>query len=96
MKIRSLYYGTKSEFERKRDTDSNRRDLNYLKITQTIPEQHNWKAQNRGITETNHIGHCTQTAGSADIKVENIFHGRNNIMCNTNCKYITVATLNTL
>jgi hypothetical protein len=54
------------------------------------------KARNRGITETSHIVHCTQTAGSAKVKVQNIFHGRNNITCNTNGKYRTAATLYTI
>ena len=38
----------------------------------------------------------THTAGSADVKVHNIFHVRNNITCSTNCKYRTDATLYTL
>jgi hypothetical protein len=42
-----------------------------------------------------HIGHSTRTEESADIKVQNIFQGRNNITCSTNCKYRTVATLYT-
>jgi hypothetical protein len=54
------------------------------------------KARNQGITETKHIVHCTQTAGSDNVKVQNIFYGRNNITCNTNCKYRTVAILNIL
>ena len=29
-------------------------------------------------------------------KVQNIFHGRNNIMCSKNCKYRTAAILYTL
>jgi hypothetical protein len=28
---------------------------------------------------------------SANVKVQNTFHGRNNIMCNKVCKYRTVA-----
>jgi hypothetical protein len=84
------------ECESKSDTDNNRRDLNYLIITETIPEQRTAKARNPGITETSHIVHCTQTEGSANVKVQNIFHRRNNITCNTNCKYRTAATLNTL
>jgi hypothetical protein len=43
-----------------------------------------------------HIGHCTHTADSANVKVQNIFHGWNNITCSTNCKYRTAATLYTL
>ena len=38
----------------------------------------------------------TQTAESANVKVQNIFHVRNNITCGTNCKYRTAATLYTL
>jgi len=40
-----------------------------------------------------HIVHCIQTAGSADVKVQNIVHGRNNITCSTDCMYRTAATL---
>jgi hypothetical protein len=53
-----------------RDTINNRGSWNHLKITQTIPEQHNGKARNQETTESSHIGHCTHTAGSADVKVE--------------------------
>jgi hypothetical protein len=84
------------ECESESDTDENKRDLNYLKITQTIPEHHTATVRNRGITETSHIVHCTQTAVIANVKVQNIFHGRNNITCNTKCKYRRVATLNIL
>jgi hypothetical protein len=38
----------------------------------------------------------THTAGSADVKVQNIYRGRNNITCSTNCKHRTAATLYTL
>jgi len=41
-------------------------------------------------------GHCTHTMESANIKVQNIFHGLNNITCRTNCKYRIAATLYTL
>ena len=34
----------------------------------------------------------THTAGSANVKVQNTFHGRNNITCSTDCKYRTAAT----
>jgi putative aminopeptidase FrvX len=42
-----------------------------------IPEKHEIKE----MQKNSHIGHCTQTAGSADVKVQNIFHGRYNITC---------------
>jgi len=72
---------------------NNREDWNHFKITQTIPEHHTGKARDLGTTKNNSIGHWTQTAGSANVKVQNIFHGRNNITCSTNCKYRTAATL---
>jgi len=46
--------------------------------------------------KNSHIVHCTHTAESANIKVQNTFHGRNNITCSTNCKYRTAATLHTV
>jgi hypothetical protein len=45
------------------------------------------------ILGTAHTHTHTHTAGSADVKVQNIFHGRNNITCSINCKYRTAATL---
>ena len=50
------------------------------------------KHEIKELQKNSHIGHCTQTAGSANVKVQNIFHGRNNITCSTNCKYRTAAT----
>jgi hypothetical protein len=57
-----------------------------------IPGKH----ETKGTTKTSHTGHCTQTAGSADSKVQNIFYGLNNIACSTNCRYRTAATVYTL
>jgi hypothetical protein len=54
------------------------------------------KHETKELQKNSHIGHCTQTVGSANVKVQNIFHGRNNITCSTNCKYRTAATLYTL
>ena len=82
------------ECESKSDTGNNRGDRNHLKITQTISEQHNRQARNRRTTKNSHIGHCTHTTESVDVKYK--FHGRNNITYNTNCKYITAATIHNL
>jgi len=41
-------------------------------------------------------GHCKHTTESANVKVQNIFHGRNYITCSTNCKCRAAATLYTL
>jgi len=46
--------------------------------------------------KNNHIGRCTQTAESANVKIQNIFHERNNITCSTDCKYRTAAALHTI
>jgi len=65
-----------------------------LRITQTIlsnrPGEHEIKELQK---KNSHIGHCTQTAGSADVKVQNIFHGRNKSTWNTNSKNRTTTTL---
>jgi len=45
---------------------------NHLKIIQ----QCTGKARNQGTTENSHIGHCTQTAESADVKVLSYQHGK--------------------
>jgi hypothetical protein len=70
-------------------------DWNHFKITQTLPEPHTRKARNYGTTKNSHTGHCAHTAESANVKVQNIFRGRYNITCSTDCKYRTAATLYT-
>jgi len=62
------------ESESKSGIGNNRGDWNCFKITQTIPEQHSGKARNQRTTESSHIGHCTHTAESANVKVQNVFH----------------------
>jgi hypothetical protein len=54
------------------------------------------KHESKEIQKDIPIGHCTQTAGSAVAKVQNINHGRNNFTCSIHCKYRTAATLYTL
>jgi hypothetical protein len=56
-----------------------------------IPGKHEIKE-----LQNSHIGYCTRTPGSANVKVQTIVHGRSNITCSTNCKYRTFATLHTL
>jgi hypothetical protein len=55
-----------------------------------IPGKHEIKELQK---KKNPVGHCTHTTESANVKVQNIFHGRSNITCSTNCKYRTAATL---
>jgi hypothetical protein len=47
------------------------------------------------MQKNSHIGHCTCTMESANVKVQNIFQGQNNITCSTDCKYRAAATLYT-
>jgi len=54
------------------------------------------KHEIKELTKSSLIVHSTHTAGSADVKVQNIFHGRNNITCSKDCKYRTAATLYTV
>jgi hypothetical protein len=51
------------------------------------------KHEIKELQNKSHIVCYTQTAGSANVKVQNVLHGRNNITCSTNCKYRTAATL---
>jgi len=41
--------------------------------------------ENYGTSNKSHIGNCTRTIESVNVKVQNIFHGRNNCTCSTNC-----------
>ena len=51
------------------------------------------KEEIKGPQENSQIGHCIHTVESTNARVQNIFHGRNNITCSTNCKYRTAETL---
>jgi hypothetical protein len=63
-----------------------------LQYLSNIPGKHEIKK----LQKNGHTVHCTPTMESAYVKVQNIFHGRNNITCSTDCKYRTAATLYTL
>jgi hypothetical protein len=52
----------------------------------------NYKKQPYRTLHTNTHTH-THTTESANVKVHNIFYGRNNITCSTNCNNRTAATL---
>ena len=57
----------------------------------TIPGKHNIKELPPPPKKRVHIGHCTHTAESANVKVQNTLQGRNNITCSTNCNYRTAT-----
>jgi hypothetical protein len=54
----------------KRDTNNHMDNWNHLKIIQKIPEPHTGKARNQETAENSHIGHCTHTSESTDVKVQ--------------------------
>ena len=56
------------EHKSKSDTSNNRGKWKHLKIIQTIPGQHSRKALNQGTTKNSHIGHCTHTSESTNVK----------------------------
>jgi hypothetical protein len=63
------------ECKNKSFTGNNRGHWNHIKIYQVIPEHHTGKAQNQGTADNSHIGHCTHTSESTDVKVQNIQQG---------------------
>jgi hypothetical protein len=63
----------------------------------TIPEQHNRESTKlRDCRKQPHWGTALTHRENANVGVQNIFHGRNNITCSADCKYRTVATVYTL
>jgi hypothetical protein len=61
------------ECESKSDTVNNKGDWKHFKITQTIPEQHTWKAQNQGTAKKTAIMGTAHKVECANVKVQNIF-----------------------
>jgi hypothetical protein len=82
------------ECKNKYCTSKNSGSWNHIKIIQKIPEQYNGKARYQGTTENSHIGHCTRTAGSTDVKYRTLNMG-NSFICSIYCFYRTAATLYT-
>jgi len=58
------------ECKDKGDTSCNRGDWDYFKVIQKIHEQHTRKTWSQGTTENSHIGHCTHTSESTNVKVQ--------------------------
>jgi hypothetical protein len=65
-------------------------------LTSFVPhkeEEEEEEDNNNKLQKKSHIGHCPHYSGRTNIKVQNIFHGRNSITCSENCEYRTAATL---
>ena len=45
-------------------------DWDYFKVIQKIREQHTRKTRSQGTTENSHIGRCTHTSESTNVKVQ--------------------------
>jgi hypothetical protein len=58
------------ECKNKSNTSNDRGNWNHLTITKTITEQRSREEQNQGNTKTSHIGHCTYTSESTNVKVK--------------------------
>ena len=72
------------------------RQYRWIFVGASVPSKHEIKELPPPPKKNIHIGHCTQTAESANVKVQNIFNVRNNITCSRDCKYRTAATLRTI
>jgi hypothetical protein len=58
------------ECKNKCDTSNNRGNWNYPRIIQKLPELLIGNGRDQGTTENSHIGHCTHTSESTDVKVK--------------------------
>ena len=58
------------EWTNEDDTSNNRGDWGYFKVIQKIREQHTGKTLSQGTPENSHIGHCTHTSESTNVKVQ--------------------------
>ena len=59
------------ECKNKGDVINNRGDWDYFKVIQKIREQqHTSKTKSQVTTENSHIGHCTHTSESTNVKVQ--------------------------
>jgi hypothetical protein len=73
-------------------TNNNRGNWNHLKSIQKTLEHHTGEARNQGTANNSHNGHCTHTAESADVEVQNNCNTMypRNMVC---FRYIVVNTL---
>ena len=62
------------ECENKSGTSDNWDNWNHLRIIQKIPEQHTGTTRHQVATDNGLTGHWARTAGSVDVKVQNIEH----------------------
>jgi len=58
-----------SNVKNKGDTSNNRGDWDYFKVIQKIREQHTKKTW-KNYKKNSHIGHCTHTSESTNVKVQ--------------------------
>jgi hypothetical protein len=52
------------------NNNNNNSDWELFKIIQKMHKQHTRKPLSEGTTENSHIGHCTHTSESANLKVQ--------------------------
>ena len=71
-----------------------KRDARPLEPSQNRSEN-TGKARSKGTVDNSHIGHCTHTAGSANVQVQTVFNMASNITCSIYCKYRRAAILYT-
>jgi len=62
------------ECKNKGNTSNIRGDWDYFKVIQKIREQHTGKTLSQGAKENSHIGNCTHTSESTNVKIQEIQH----------------------
>jgi hypothetical protein len=82
------------ESKNKSNTSNVRGNWMDVGIIQKIPVLRTGTAGHQRTTKNSHLGHCTHTAESADIRVQNTEHAEQHYMYSTiNCNNRTAATL---
>ena len=64
------------ECKNKCDTNKNTVNRKHRKIIHKVPEQHIWNARQQGSTENSHIGNGAHTSKNANVKAQNVYHGK--------------------
>jgi len=64
-----------AECKNNSNTRYNGGNWNHLKIMKKTLS-HTRKGKNKGTTDNSHIGHCTYTLKSANVKVQKVKHGK--------------------
>jgi hypothetical protein len=83
------------ECRNKSDTSIRRSNWGHHKSAHKISQQQTWKAWLPVTTENNCTGYCAHTSESSNVKVQNLYHGKQHYTY-INCNHRRATTLYTL